>query len=165
MWVFYKHPSELSVYSQHLTSSQTKMQRHKKEKMQEVSHMSLKFLFCLLSMLIASFSESHLQKFSTKQYKGGIPQMEFIYKKLHIYPYMFKLQSPSKYSPFDTIYLSSCFFHCWKQFLNSLILMPFNASAIFCFTPSTLAKHFPLRIFSSGETNIQKKLLKVILGE
>ena len=34
-----------------------------------------------------------------------------------------------------------------KQFLNSLILMPFSASVIFCFTSSTSAKHFPLRTF------------------
>ena len=31
--------------------------------------------------------------------------------------------------------------------LNLLILMPFSASAIFCFTSSTLAKHFLLRTF------------------
>ena len=30
--------------------------------------------------------------------------------------------------------------------------MPFRASAIFCFTSFTLAKHFPLRTFSSRET-------------
>ena len=35
--------------------------------------------------------------------QGGTPKNpECIYKKLHIYSYMFKLQSPSKYSPFDT---------------------------------------------------------------
>ena len=60
---------------------------------------------------------------------------------------MFELQSPSKYSPFDTTPLIEMFFHCSKQFLNSSILMLFSASAIFCFTSSTLAKHFPLRTF------------------
>ena len=44
---------------------------------------------------------------------------------------MFKLQSPSKYSPFDAIHLLRRFFHCSKQFLNSSILMPFSTSAIF----------------------------------
>ena len=39
------------------------------------------------------------------------------------------------------------FSHCTKQFLNLLILMPFSASAIFCFTSSTRTKHFPLRTF------------------
>ena len=39
------------------------------------------------------------------------------------------------------------FFHGSKQFLNLLILMPFSASAIFCFTSFTLAKRFPLRTF------------------
>ena len=34
---------------------------------------------------------------------------EFIYKKI-VYPFMFKLQSPSKYSPFDAIHLLRCFF-------------------------------------------------------
>ena len=58
---------------------------------------------------------------------------------------MFKLQSLSEYSPFDAIHLSRHFFHCSKQFLNTLILMPLSASAIFCFTSSTSAEHFPLR--------------------
>ena len=60
---------------------------------------------------------------------------------------MFKLQWPSKYSSFDAIHLSRHFCPCSKQFLNSLILRPFSASAVFCFTSSTLAKCFPLRTF------------------
>ena len=60
---------------------------------------------------------------------------------------MCKLQSPSKDSPFDAVHLLGRFFHCSKQFLNSLILIPFCASAIFCFTFSTSAKCFPLRTF------------------
>ena len=40
----------------------------------------------------------------------GAKKMEFIYKKLCIYSYMFKLQSPSKYSPFDAIHLLRHFF-------------------------------------------------------
>ena len=47
--------------------------------------------------------------------RGGGAKMEFIYKKLCIYTYMFKLQLPSKYSPFDARHLSRCFFHCSKQ--------------------------------------------------
>ena len=39
------------------------------------------------------------------------------------------------------------FFHCSELFFNSLILMPFSASDVFCFTSSTSAKHFPLRTF------------------
>ena len=38
-----------------------------------------------------------------------------------IYSHMFKLQSLSKYSPFDAIHLLRFFFHCSKQVLNSLI--------------------------------------------
>ena len=41
---------------------------------------------------------------------GGDPcKPEFIYKNLCIPSYMFKLQSPSKYSPFDAIYLPRLF--------------------------------------------------------
>ena len=87
-------------------------------------------------------------------YERRILKNNLLIKKLCIYPYMFKFQSPSKYSPLDAIRLPKCFFHCWQLFLNSLILMPLNASAIFCFTSSTSSKHFPLRTFHPG---IQKK--------
>ena len=87
-------------------------------------------------------------------------KLEFIYKKLCIYSYTFKFQSPSKYSPFDAIHLSRCLFHCSKQFLNLSILMPFSASAVFCFTSSILAKCFPLRTFSLIQEN-KKKLIKI----
>ena len=40
---------------------------------------------------------------------------------------MFKLQSPSKYSPFDAIHLSRCWSHCSKQCLNLSILIPSSA--------------------------------------
>ena len=79
-------------------------------------------------------------------YEGG-PQNTGIYKKLCIYSYMFKLQSPSKYSPFDAMHLLRHFCHCSQQLLNLLILMLFSASAIFCFTSSTLTKCFHLRTF------------------
>ena len=49
------------------------------------------------------------------------------------------------------LHLSKHFFHCSKQFLSSLILMPFSASVIFCFTSSTSAESFPLRTFFSSE--------------
>ena len=41
--------------------------------------------------------------------------------------------------------------------------MLFSASAIFCFTSSTSAKHFPLRTFSMGET--KKKSLRARYDE
>ena len=75
-----------------------------------------------------------------------------IYKILCIYSYMLTLQSPSKYSPFHAIHLLRYFSHCSKQFLNSLILMPFSASAVFCFTLPLSAKHFLLRTFLSKKT-------------
>ena len=78
----------------------------------------------------------------------GDPKKPRIYlQKILYYSYMFKLQSPSKYSPFDAIHLSRHFFHCSEQFLNLSILMPSRVSAIFCFTSSTSAKCFPLKIF------------------
>ena len=77
---------------------------------------------------------------------GPQKKTEFIHKKL-CYFYMFKLQSPSKYCPLIQYTSQDIFFYCSKQFLNSSILMPFSASAVFCFTSSTSAKHFPLRTF------------------
>ena len=75
---------------------------------------------------------------------GGHTEKEiYLFKKLHICFYTFKLQSP----PFHAIHLLRCFFHCSKQFLNLSILMPFSASAGFCFTSSEMAKHFLLRTF------------------
>ena len=73
---------------------------------------------------------------------------------------MCKLQSPSKYSPFDAVHLLRLFSHCSKQFLNSSILMPFGASAVFCFTSSTVAKHFPLRTLLM----VRGELLRARLG-
>ena len=52
-----------------------------------------------------------------------------------------------KYSPFNAIHQSKQFFHCSTQFLNSSILV---LLLFFCFTSSTLAKHFPLRTFFHG---------------
>ena len=60
---------------------------------------------------------------------------------------MFKAQSPSEYSPFDAIHPLRLFSHSPKQFLNLSILMPFRASAIFCFFYSILGKYNPLRTF------------------
>ena len=46
--------------------------------------------------------------------RGDPYKMEFIYKKLCMYSYMFKLESPSKYSPFDAIHLLKHFFPLLK---------------------------------------------------
>ena len=87
--------------------------------------------------------------------------MEFIYKNLCIYSYMFKLQSRSKYSLFDVIHLLRLF-SIAQKFLNLLILMPFSAFAVFCFTASTSAKRFPLRsVFIQGN----KQTIKVTWGK
>ena len=84
----------------------------------------------------------------------------FIYKKLCIYSYMFKLQSPSKYPPFAANIYWDIFSTAQQQFLNSSILMPFTASDIFCFTSCTSANTFPLRTFF-----IQGNKKKVAWGE
>ena len=69
------------------------------------------------------------------------------YEKLCIYSYMFKLQSPSKYSPFYAKHLLRHFFHCSKQFLNSSILMPFSSSAVFLCHLFHISKMFPFENF------------------
>ena len=56
------------------------------------------------------------------------------------------------------------FVHCSKHFLNLSILMSFSTPAVFCFTSSTVAKHFLLRNFFILR-NKKKKTLKVRLGE
>ena len=81
-------------------------------------------------------------------YKGDSQKTKFIYKKLCIiYSYTCKLQSPSKYSPFDAMHLTRHIFHCSKQFLNLWILVLFSASDIFCCISFRSAKHFPSRTF------------------
>ena len=63
----------------------------------------------------------------------GDPKKWNLFKKLCIYSYMFKWQSPSKYLPFDTIHLLRHFFHCSKQFLNWWIFFSMFKNCIFIF--------------------------------
>ena len=87
-------------------------------------------------------------------YKGGPQTPAFIYKKFCVYSYTFKLQSPSKYSPFHAIHLSGhFFFHRLEQFLNTLTLMPFSASAFFVSLLPHQQNVSLWGFFSSGETN------------
>ena len=80
-------------------------------------------------------------------YEGALQNTpEFMYKKLCVYSYMFKLHSPSQYSPFDAAHLLRHFSTAQNSF-ELVDLMPFSSCAVFCFTSSTLAKHFPLRTF------------------
>ena len=74
--------------------------------------------------------------------------MEFIYLKCVFIPTCLNFSHlQSTFSLFGAIHLSRCLFYHSEQVLNSLILMPFSASAIFCFASSPSAKHFPLRTF------------------
>ena len=90
-------------------------------------------------------------------------------KKLQMFYENFYIMYFSSYNhtyggiPQKTVLIKDCVFNCstpikmffplLKMFLNSCILMPFSASAVFCFTSSTSAKCFPLRTFSIWETN------------
>ena len=83
-----------------------------------------------------------------------------------IYSCMFKLQSSLKYFPFDAIHLLRRLFHCSKQLLNlSILMLKFTASDVFCFTSSTLAKHFPLRTFFIRGNKINVCDLRMRMGE
>ena len=95
--------------------------------------------------------------------RGKPKKLESFYKKLYIYCYMFKLQSPSKVTLHLMQYTyQGIFSHCSKQFLSLSILMPFSAFCSFCFTSSTSATCFPLRDIFIQENN---KLLRVRSGE
>ena len=48
----------------------------------------------------------------------GYPEEKNLFIKNCVFILTFKLQSSSKYSPFDAIHLLRWFFHCSKQFLN-----------------------------------------------
>ena len=77
---------------------------------------------------------------------GSDPKMEFNCKEVCIYSYMFKLPSPSKYSPLMQ-YTYQEVVSTAQKFLNLSILIHFCVSAVFCFTSSTSAKYFPLKTF------------------
>ena len=83
--------------------------------------------------------------------------------KIVYYPYMFKLQSPSKYSPFDAIHLlrlfptaQNSFWTCW--FWCLLVLLLFFVSPL-----PHQQKYFPLRTFFI-QGNI-KKLIRERSGK
>ena len=83
--------------------------------------------------------------------KGDPKNPKFIFL-LCFYSYTFKLQSPSKYSPFDVIHLSRLFFHCSNQFWTHqfwclLVLLTFFVS------PRPHRQNVSLQgLFSSGKT-------------
>ena len=62
-------------------------------------------------------------------------------------------------------YQEGHFFHCSRQFLKSPILLPFSASADFCFTSSTSAKISLWGFFPSRETNKQKNVTRAEMGK
>ena len=89
-----------------------------------------------------------------KNKQGGTQKMEFIYKKLCTY--MFKLQSPSKYSHLMH-YTCETFFPLLKTVLNLLILISFSVSAFFVclFHIFHVGKTFPFEdFFHPGNKNV-----------
>ena len=98
---------------------------------------------------------------NTYIYTWGDPKTpKFIYKKLCIYSHMFKLQSPSKYSPSDAMHLSRHCFHCSEQFLNSSFWMSYAVSAIFV-SPLPYGQNISLW----GLFQLEERKRKVTLGE
>ena len=68
-------------------------------------------------------------------WRGSPPKWNLFIKKMYTYSYMFKLQSPSKYSPFYAIYLWRLFSTAqnslWThQFWCLLVLLPFFISPL-----------------------------------
>ena len=59
----------------------------------------------------------------------------FIKNRVFIIAYLNFCHLPSTLSPCDAIHLEDVFFHSSEQFLNSLILMTFSASAVFFVSP------------------------------
>ena len=84
---------------------------------------------------------------------GGTPKKPRKNKNLCIYSFIFKLQSSSKNSLFDAIYLLRCFFHCSKQFLDLSILMPLCFCCLFVSPLPHQQNGSPLRTFSWGNKN------------
>ena len=83
-----------------------------------------------------------------------------LFIKLCIYSYMFKLQSPSEYSPLDAIHLSRCFFSTaqnrfWTHLLWCLlVLLPFFGWFV---SPLPHQQNVSLGgLFSSGETKASR---------
>ena len=122
-------------------------------------------LFSLwVNIYVCAYTHKNAHKYVyTYTYRGGPKKLGIYLLKICIYSYMFKLQSSLKYSPCDAIHLSRCVLCSPKRFLNLLILMSISASAIFCFSSSTLAKHFPLRTFFTWGN--KKQLLTARLCE
>ena len=88
---------------------------------------------------------------------GGTPQIWKYLLKI-MYSYMFKLQSPSKYFPFNAIYPLRLFSHC-STVLNASMLMPLVLLWFFVL-PLPHGQNFSLwGLFSSRETK------KVAWGE
>ena len=63
----------------------------------------------LLFTFLCTYNKSTPHPWPWTYERGHKKHPEFIYKKLCIYSYMFKLQSPSKCSPLDAIHLSRLF--------------------------------------------------------
>lgn len=92
--------------------------------------------------LITTLPPEHNALFpSAPAYEGGPTELECTYKN-RICSHRFKLESPSKYSLMQCTYWDTR--PMALQFVSASLWRPFSASAMFCFTSSTISKAFPL---------------------
>ena len=96
--------------------------------------------------------------FKLKHVWGPPKPWNLLIKIMNLF-YNFKLQSPSKYSPFDTIHLLRHF----STPQNSVWTYRFSVSAIFLFLFLLIDNTFSLRTFSRWKR--EKKIARVRLDE
>ena len=85
-------------------------------------------------------------------YMSGTPQNQNLFIKNCVFIFTC-LKFSHLQSTLHLIQYWDIFSNYSKQFLNLLILMPFNASAVFCFTSWSTSANIPLwGLFSSEET-------------
>ena len=106
--------------------------------------------FLYISTLYVSYAS-----YISYVYEGGPKKWQYVYKNLCIYPYLFKLQSLSKYSQFNAMHLFRLFFPMLKTVFE---LIDFDTFLCFChffsFISSTSAKWFSLGAFLSTQRKI-----------
>ena len=85
-------------------------------------------------------------------YMSGDPKNHNLLIKNCVFILTFKLQPLSKHSPFDAIHPLRRFSTAPNSFWTHWFWWLLVLFAVFHFTSSTSAKHFPLRIFFIGQT-------------
>ena len=96
---------------------------------------------------IVQFKQSWNVKINVGMQGETQNSLEFIYTKLCISFYMFKLQSLSKYSPFDAIHLLRHFFPLLKRVFKLIDFDAFYCFCCFLFHHFHIGKSFLSRMF------------------